>query len=100
MARIAFEHGYALEGKTIQATSEKLNAMDLVLVMTDGHKEEVKRLIKHEHWNRIYLFMEYCFGREEPLPDPSYENETVYRNVFEKIEKGCRTIVDRIKPST
>ena len=98
MTRIAAEYGYVMEGTTTQATSEQLDVMDLILVMTDGHKEEVKRLTRHDHWDRIYLFMEYCFGKDEPLPDPSYENETVYRTVFDRIERGCRVIADRLKP--
>lgn len=95
MARIAFEHGYTLEGKTTKATSERLDAMDLILVMTDGHKEEVKRLTRYDHWDRIHLFIKYCLGKDEPLPDPSYENETVYRTTFEKIEQGCRMMTNR-----
>lgn len=96
MARIAFEHGYTLEGKTTTATSERLDAMDLILGMTDGHKEKVKRLTRHDHWDRIHLFMKYCLGKEEPLLDPSYENETVYRTTFEKIEQGCHMIASTI----
>lgn len=53
--------------------------------------------IESFYWGRIHLFMEYCFGKDEPLPDPSYENETVYRTVFERIERGCRVIADGIK---
>lgn len=96
MVRIAFGHGYMLDGKTTKATSGRLDAMDLVLVMTEGHKGEVKRLTRCDHWDRIHLFMKYCLGKDELLPDPSYENDTVYRAAFEKIEQGCRMMTNLI----
>lgn len=97
MARIAGEYGYTLTGETTCMTSEILEEMDLILVMTSGHQEEVKRLLRQDHWDRIHLFMEYCFGEDVPLQDPHYQSEHVYRETFSRIERGCGVIVGKIE---
>ena len=96
MARIAAEHGYTMEGATQCVTREMLNAADLLLVMTPSHLEEVTRLLDYSHWSRVHLFMDYCFGKEAPLIDPTDYPEVIYREVFSAIERGCRVIVEKI----
>ena len=96
MTRIAAEHGYTMEGTTQYMTREMLNAADLILVMTPSHREEVTRLLDYSHWSRVHLFMDYCFGKEAPLIDPTYCPEVIYREVFIAIERGCRVIVEKI----
>ena len=96
MARIAGEHGYTMEGTTQCMTREILNAAELILVMTPSHREEVTRLLDYSHWSRVRLFMDYCFGKEAPLIDPTYCPEVIYREVFSAIERGCRVIVEKI----
>jgi len=96
MARIAAEHGYTMEGTTQCVTREMLNAADLILVMTPSHREEVTRLLDYSHWSRVHLFMDYCFGKEAPLIDPTYCPEVIYREVFSAIERGCRVMVEKI----
>ena len=96
MARIAGEHGYTMEGTTQCMTREMLNAADLILVMTPSHREEVTRLLDYSHWSRVHLFMDYCFGKEAALIDPTYCPEVIYREVFSAIERGCRVMVRKI----
>ena len=96
MARIAGEHGYTMEGTTQCMTREMLNAADLILVMTPSHREEVTRLLDYGHWSRVHLFMDYCFGKEAALIDPTYCPEVIYREVFSAIERGCRVMVEKI----
>lgn len=97
MTLIAAEHGYAMEGTTQCVTREMLNAADLILVMTPSHREEVTRLLDYSHWSRVHLFMDYCFGKETPLIDPTYCPEVIYREVFSAIEHGCRVIVESLR---
>ena len=96
MTRIAAEHGYTMEGATQYMTREMLNVADLILVMTPSHRAEVTRLLDYNHWSRVHLFMDYCFGKEAPLIDPTYCPEVIYREVFSAIERGCRVIVEKI----
>lgn len=96
MTRIAAEHGYTMEGTTQCMTREMLNAADLILVMTPSHHEEVTRQLDYSHWSRVHLFMDYCFGKEASLIDPTYCPEVIYREVFSAIERGCRVMVEKI----
>lgn len=96
MTRIAAEHGYTMEGTTRYMTCEMLNAADLILVMTPSHREEVTRLLDYSRWSRVHLFMDYCFGKDASLIDPTYCPEVIYREVFSAIERGCRVMVEKI----
>lgn len=95
MCRIAAEHGYEMGGKAIPITEELLNSSDLIIVMTEHHRNEVTRLLKYDHWNRIVRFNDYCFGEHTDLPDPHDQTEYVYRTCFDTIERGCVEIIKK-----
>lgn len=95
MCRIAKEHGYSMGGMAVQATEDLLNSADLIIVMTEHHRNEATRLLTYSHWDRIVRFNDYCFGELSDLPDPHYQTEHVYRICFDTIECGCREIIKR-----
>ena len=97
MCRIASEHGYAMGGKAIPMNEEILNSAELIIVMTEHHRNEVTRLLKYDRWKRIVRFNDYCFGDPTDLPDPHYQTEHVYRTCFDTIERGCREILFKLK---
>lgn len=97
MCRIAAEHGYEMGGNAIPMTEELLNSADLIIVMTERHREEVTRLLKYDNWNRIVRFNDYCFGESKDLPDPHYQTDYVYRSCFDTLEGGCHEIVKKLK---
>lgn len=97
MCRIAAEYGYTMGGKAIPMTEDILNSADLIIVMTEHHRNEVTRLLKYDHWNRIVRFNDYCFGEHTDLPDPHYQTEYVYRTCFKTIERGCIELITLIR---
>lgn len=96
MSRIASRYGYTMEGRSTFRSREIFKSADLILVMTHTHKLEVQNLLPHEQWHKIRLFIEYCFGIDESLADPSGMPEDVYMLAFSLIEKGCKVIVERL----
>lgn len=100
MCRIAAEHGYAMGGKAIPMSEDILDSADLIIVMTQHHRNEITRLLTYSHWNRIVRFNDYCFGEATDLPDPFYQSEHVYRTCFDAIERGCAEIVKRLTSGT
>lgn len=96
MCSIAAEHGYYMGGKASAMNVELLDSADLIIVMADRHREEVTRILRYDHWNRIHMFCEYCFGEKTDIPDPHYQTDYLYRRCFDRIEEGCRMIADRI----
>lgn len=97
MCKIAAEHGYEMGEKAIPMNEDLLNSADLIIVMTEYHREKVTRLLRHDNWNRIVRFNDYCFGESTDLPDPHYQTEHVYRTCFDRIEAGCKEIVHQLK---
>lgn len=97
MCRIAAEYGYTMGGMAIPATEDILNDADVVVVMTQHHRDQVTRILKYENWDRIVLFNDYCFGEKTDLPDPHYQTEHVYRICFDTIERGCKEIIKKLK---
>ena len=97
MCRIACEHGYEMGGKAIAMTEEFLNSADLIVVMTEHHRNEVTRLLEYSRWDRIVRFNDYCFGVAEDLRDPHFQTEHVYRTCFDAIERGCGEIIKKLQ---
>lgn len=97
MCRIAAEHDYTMGGKAVPMNEEILDSADLIIVMTEQHRNEVTRLLKYDHWNRIVRFNDYCFGEPTDLPDPHFQTEHVYRTCFATIERGCAEIIKKLK---
>ncbi len=97
MCQIAAEHGYEMGGEAIPMNEDILNSADLIIVMTEHHRNEVTRLLKYGHWNRIVRFNDYCFGESTDLPDPHYQTEYVYRTCFDTIERGCAEIIKKLQ---
>lgn len=96
MCRIAAEHGYAMGGKAVPMNEDILDSADLIIVMTEHHRNQVTRLLSYSHWDRIVLFNDYCFDDKSDLPDPHYQTEYVYRTCFDTIERGCAEIIRKI----
>ncbi|WP_301789857.1 hypothetical protein [Bacteroides caecimuris] len=97
MCRIAAEHGYDMGGKAVPMSEEILNSADVVVVMTQHHRDQVTRILTYDHWGRIILFNDFCFGEHTDLPDPHYQTEHVYRACFNRIESGCKKIIEKLK---
>lgn len=96
MCRIAADHGYAMGGIAIPATEEILNDADMVIVMTQHHRDQVTRILKYDNWERIVLFNDYCFGEKLDLSDPNFHTEHVYRTCFDTLEGGCQEIIKKL----
>lgn len=97
MSAIAAEKGYVMEGTSTHVSHACLDDADLILVMEQMHYDEITRWLSYSRWERIKLFVPFCFEKQAPLPDPSYGTDTLYRKVCDTIEKGCRILADKIK---
>lgn len=97
MCRIAAEHGYEMGGYAVAISPGIVDSADLIIVMTEHHRDEVTRVLKYDNWNRIVRFNDYCFDESTDLPDPHYQTEFVYRKCFDTIESGCIKIIEKLK---
>lgn len=100
MVNIAKEYGYHMTGTSQTMTPDMLMEADLIIVMTERHYEDVTDLLDHTQWNKVHLFMEYCFNETGPLHDPWFGTEYLYRTTFRTIEKGCMNIIQKLSGKT
>ena len=100
MCRIAAEHGYDMGDKAVPMSEAILNSADVVVVMTQHHRDQVTRILTYDHWERIVCFNDFCFGESTDLPDPHNQTEHVYRTCFNRIEAGCKKIIEKLKTNT
>ena len=97
MVAIAKELGHVLGGTTTVMTHERLMEADGIIVFDEHHRNAITRVLDYSHWDRIVLFNKIAFGEDGNVADPHFQTETVYRNVAEHIEKGCRRLVEKFK---
>ena len=97
MVDVAKELGYDLSGTTKVMTREKLMATDAVIVFDERHRDAITRVLDYSHWNRIVLFNKIAFDDNGNVEDPHYQSATVYRNVAQHIEFGCKRLVEQWK---
>lgn len=99
--KLGAEKGYSLEGVSKfvgdMDVTKDIDESYIVFIFEEYHRMKVERFLKYHNWNRIMLFMDYCFGLKEDLDDPNYGPEALYRKVFDKIEEGCEIIASRIQ---
>ena len=97
MVAVAKELGYELDGTTTVMTHERLMEADVIITFDEHHRNVITRVLDYNHWDRIVLFNKIAFDEDGNVEDPHFQTETVYRNVAEHIEKGCRRLVEKFK---
>lgn len=95
MSILLEKHGYSMGGKSVYMTSELAESCDLIIGFSKSHVKRILELTNDK--DKVYLFMEYCFGINEDVDDPHYQSEYIYKNVIDTIEKGCEKIIAKIR---
>ena len=96
MRRMARESGYELGGISRQISRDEVNTYDLIVVMDWKHYVDIQKILNYDRWDRLHMFLEVSLSAEGNVPDPSYDTEERYRNVFRLIQDGCRELARRI----
>ena len=96
MTRVAGEAGYDVAGLAVPMSCEMLNPADLIIAMTEYHRDEITRIIDYDRWDRITLFDKFAFGSDTDVPDPHDQSEDVYRKCFNHILAGCALIAEKL----
>lgn len=96
MVEMAAKYGYRMGGMAVYMTPDELNSADVVLIMSRKHHNKVTSTLNSSHWDRIHLFLDYCCGIDEDVPDPYFGTESLYRRVCERIIAACNALADKI----
>ena len=96
--RILAEKGYEFGGATKYVYDADAASADLILVMEPQHLYALRGIVPPEQWDKIQLFMMYCFGSRSVLTDPSgFFSDDLYRDTRDTLERGCDVIVEKIQ---
>lgn len=98
--RSAAQHrGYSLQSRARQVTADDLRDYDLVLVMDQQNRRELRTLDPAgEHDAKVRFFCEFCTKHDaSEVPDPYYGGAQGFELVLDLLEDGCRGILQHIR---
>jgi protein-tyrosine phosphatase len=70
---------------------------DLVVAMDASHRRDLRELAPPDARERVVLLMSFA-GDDADVPDPYYGGPDGFSDVLEMIERGCRGLLDAIRP--
>lgn len=95
---ILAEKGYDFGGETQYVREADPASADLILVMEPQHLYTLRSYVPQDQWDKIQLFMMYCFGSPAILADPcGFFCDDIYRDTRDTLERGCEVIVQKLK---
>jgi protein-tyrosine phosphatase len=70
---------------------------DLVVAMDASHLRELRKLAPAVARDKVVLLMSFA-GEDTDVPDPYYGGPDGFADVLDMIERGCRGLLDAIRP--
>lgn len=82
-------HAIDFDGESTQITEELLDWSDIILTMTESHKEALIAF-NPERRKKVHTLKSYVYGslteEERDITDPYGQSETVYLNTFDEMQ--------------
>jgi protein-tyrosine phosphatase len=99
MKKAAAARGYDLSHLARQVTKTDLAEYDLILVMDDQNRRDLRSLDpQRQHDAKIQLFCEYCTRHgDREVPDPYYGGDEGFEHVLDLMEDGCAGVLRKIQ---
>lgn len=99
MRKAAALRGYDLSHLARQVTADDLAEFDLILVMDDQNRRDLRPLDpQRQHDAKVRLFCEFCTRHtDHEVPDPYYGGDTGFEHVLDLMEDGCAGVLRHIQ---
>lgn len=99
MRSAAENRGYLLQSRARQVTPSDLETHDLVLVMDEQNRQEIRPFDPASRNSaKIRMFCEFCTDHDETeVPDPYYGGEQGFEHVLDLLEDGCQGVLAHIR---
>ncbi len=95
--RVASENGVHLRGRARRVEVGDLDEFDWVLAMDRSNQRSIEGLRRGDGPARIHLLREFDpDGGDPDVPDPYYGGSGGFQEVFDIIDRSCRTLLDHI----
>lgn len=99
--RAAQQHGIDISGLCgRQVGLEDFTAFDLILGMDESNVATLKRLAPEGTAEKVHLFLGYATGRNQDVPDPYYEGAEAFEALYQMLEAGCSSLLERLGERT
>lgn len=88
----------ALRGRQVAAAD--FNDFDLILAMDENNVRALKRLAPEGTVEKVHLFLDYASGDDRDVPDPYYEGAEAFEALYQMLEAGCSSLLERLGART
>lgn len=99
MRRAASGRGYDLVSFARQVTEEDLADFDLVLVMDQENRRDLRTFDRAgKHDAKVRLFCDFCLQHKATqVPDPYYGGPDGFEHVLDLLEDGCDGLMNHVR---
>lgn len=95
---VARRHGIDISGLHARKISrDDFESYDLILGMDRDNVRTLRQLAPPGTEGRIGLFLEYAAGRDQDVPDPYYDGPEAFERLYQMLEAGCSSLLDRLE---
>jgi protein-tyrosine phosphatase len=98
---VAANHGVVITGQSRQFVPEDFSKFDLIIAMDSENKRSLLNLAgSSTDKAKVHLLREYDIeaNKDLDIPDPYYQDNEFFENVYQMIERSCRNMVSAIYP--
>lgn len=92
-------HDISFDGESTQLTKELFEWADLVLTMTESHREALISL-NPKRVEKVYTLKDYVYEdlhpSEKDISDPFGQDERIYLNTFDEINQAINELIKQI----
>lgn len=94
---VAKAHGIDITGlRGRQISAADFAAFDLILGMDMSNVRDLSALAPEAMAGKVDLFMRYATGQPGDVPDPYYEAPDVFEALYQMLEAGCLSLLERL----
>ena len=93
----AVRHGFDIaHQRARQITRSDFSRFSLILGMDFNNVTALRRLGGQNPSAEVALFCDYTLGRHEEVPDPYYDEDDGFENVYHMLLAGCQSLLSKL----
>jgi protein-tyrosine phosphatase len=90
---VAKQHGITLPSRARKVRSDDFERFDLILAMDGSNERNLRAVCPEEHLGKIRQMRSYDPQGAGDVPDPYYGGDRGFDDVFEMLDRSCRSLL-------